>query len=97
MVSTAQTLKLLDELVSLGFPDAAFARLHHYREKGRNDTITAHRAYCEKTTHFREGETNELVQRRLKLVLDAYKLSGFRSRRPGVFVGLAEAAYEEIR
>ena len=33
------TLSCLDELQNLGFTDAAFSRLHHFREKQRNETI----------------------------------------------------------
>lgn len=89
------TLELLDKLVGLGFDDEAFWRVHHWREKGDRETIRHHADYCRGRSSFRT-EANPLVQRRLRLVLDAYRKGGFSSRRPEVFTYLAEAAYAEL-
>ena len=91
-----RSLELLDQLKSLGFTDAAFAQLHHFRLKGRRDHISAHRKYCEKITSFQGDGENERVQLRLELVLHAYRSSGFTSHDPRVFVALADAAFHEI-
>ncbi|MBN9602427.1 MAG: hypothetical protein J0G33_05795 [Afipia felis] len=91
-----ETLRLLDELEALGFTSEAFARLHHFRLAGREATIGRHRSYCNKTSTFAADGTNELVQRRLKLVLDSYQQGGFRSGHSAVFVALAEVAFHEI-
>ncbi|MBE0702802.1 MAG: hypothetical protein IH582_06485 [Afipia sp.] len=91
-----ETLRLLDELEALGFTSEAFAKLHHFRLAGREATIGRHRSYCNKTSAFAADGTNELVQRRLKLVLDSYRQGGFRSGHSAVFVALAEAAFHEI-
>jgi hypothetical protein len=48
------------------------------------------------TTAFSLTGKNELVQKRLKIVLDAYRGGGFHSTRPEVFVALAGAAVGEI-
>ena len=97
MKSPKDTLVLLDRLESLGFDDAAFSTLHHYRERGDDAKIAGHRRYCEKTGAFKEGETNELVQDRLRLVLSAFLLGGFSKKDPKIFAHLAEAAYLEIQ
>ena len=97
MKSPEDTLMLLDRLESLGFDDNAFSVLHHFREQGRDAKIAGHRRYCEKTDSFKVGETNELVQDRLKLVLSAFLLGGFKKSDPKIFAHLAEAAYLEIQ
>lgn len=91
-----ETIELLDALEALGFTNEAFSKLHHFRLVGRNATIGRHRAYCEKTSSFAADGTNELVQRRLRLVLDGYRGGGFGSGRLAVFVALAEAAFYEV-
>ena len=96
MTKPSITIILLDELESLGFDNTAFSALHHFREKGRRETIKSHRKYCENTRQFKENDNNLQVQRRLRLVLNAYVLGGFESQYPEVFLGLAEAAYKEI-
>jgi hypothetical protein len=96
MTSPKRTIDLLDLLNVLGFDDQAFARLHHFRLKGRKPTISDHRHYCEAITSFQGDGENELVQRRLELVLNAYRAGGFESRRPEVFGALAEAAFYEL-
>jgi DNA polymerase len=64
------TLQLLDRLECLGFCNEAFRCLHHF---GKAASITAHRRHCRglaaKGGSFRKGSTNELVCRRLALVL----------------------------
>lgn len=96
MTSTKRTIELLDELKAVGFDDHAFGHLHHFRAtRGIYDTISAHRRYAEKTEQFREGGTNEKVQRRLELVLNAYKAGPFKRGTP-VFMALAQAAVDEI-
>jgi hypothetical protein len=90
------TLQLLDALEALGFTDEAFSKLHHFSLVGRNATIARHRAYCEKTSSFAADGANELVQCRLRLVLDSYRRGGFSSGRSAVFVALAEAAFHEM-
>jgi hypothetical protein len=96
VVDPKTTVLILDRLEALGFNNDAFAALHHFKEKGRADTIASHRSYCNKTDSFQEGGANARVQQRLKLVLTAYQLGGFTSGRSEVFRCLAEAAYNEI-
>lgn len=96
MAEPTNTLLLLDRLESLGFDDAAFAALHHFRNAGRNARISGHRRYCEKTRRFEHDGENCRVQRRLKLVLAAYVLGGFESGQSAVFRALADAAFAEI-
>ena len=96
MIDPKTTILLLDELEELGFTSDAFAALHHFKEKGRADTIAEHRAYCIETDSFQDGSANARIQQRLKLVLTAYQLGGFQSGKTEVFRCLAEAAYAEI-
>ncbi|MDF2457767.1 MAG: hypothetical protein K0S79_183 [Nitrospira sp.] len=96
MTDPRRTIELLEELKQLGFTDRAFARLHHFRLQGRDDNIADHAAYCEKQGSLRAGGTNEAVQLRLQLVLNAYRSGGFKSGLEAVFVSLAEAAWAEI-
>jgi hypothetical protein len=88
-----ETIRLLDELVDLGFSNDAFHVLHHF---GDDATIHAHRVYCEAHESFRANSNNELVQKRLRLVRNSYKAGGFRSGNPEVFVALARAASHEL-
>ena len=96
MASPQRTLDILEELQSLGFNDEAFWRLHHFRLKNRKDTIQQHADYVRKQTTLRDNDSNEEVQRRLELVLKAYRLGGFSSGRQAVFAELADAAFYEI-
>jgi hypothetical protein len=73
-----KTIRLLDVLQGLGFSDEAFRLIHHFRLVGRNATINRHRRYCEGLETFADGGTNELVQRRLKLVLQGTRQEGSR-------------------
>jgi hypothetical protein len=94
MSSAKRTLELLSELQGLGFTDHAFGHLHHFRvTRGVYDSIDAHRNYVMKHTSVRG--TNEKVQRRLELVLNAYKAGPFKRSAP-VFLALAQAAVAEI-
>ena len=97
MKKPKDTLLLLDRLESLGFTDSAFALLHHFRSKGRDEPISKHRSHCEITNEFQDDGNNEKVQLRLKLVLSAYLLGGFKKTDPKIFECLAEAAYLEIQ
>lgn len=90
-----RTLDLLDELEKLEFDDHAFAPLHHFQ----NHTIATHRRYCESQARygarFHVNGTNCMVQRRLEMVLGAYKGGGF-SGGAKVFEILAQAASLEL-
>jgi hypothetical protein len=88
-----KTIWLLDELELLGFTDQAFHALHHF---GHEATISRHRAFCKAHDNFQADGNNELVLKRLRMVLAAYKAGGFRSGKPEVFVALAEATSREI-
>ena len=96
MIDPKVTVELLDNLEDLGFNNDAFAALYHFKEKGRADTIAEHRAYCIENESFPDESLDARVQQRLSLVLNAYKLGGFKSRKPEVFRCLAEAAHSEI-
>jgi hypothetical protein len=91
-----ESIRLLDALESLGFTNEAFRLLHHFRLNDGTPTINDHRTYCEGLQTFRSGGTNDLVQQRLKLVLQAYEVGGFKSGKAEVFAALAEAAFQEI-
>lgn len=96
MTSTKRTIELLDELQREGFGDSAFGLLHHFLvTRGKMDTIARHRKYCSERESLRAGGTNEKVQKRLQLVLNAYRAGPFRGGAP-VFEKLAEAAAREI-
>ena len=92
----SKTVELLDELKGLGFDDTSFWRVHHFREKGECESIRSHRDHCKAVKSFQAHGTNALVQRRLRLIRDAYRKGGFSSGRSEVFQWLAEAAYAEI-
>ena len=89
-----ETLRLLDELESLGFTDKHFARLHHFRAKGRKDTIRSQRRYCEKTGYFHPGSNNTRVQQRLAMVLNEYRATP--NARSDRFIDLVEHAYRSL-
>jgi hypothetical protein len=76
--------------------DEAFRLVHHLRLVDRNATINRHRTYCESHEPFAVDGNNELVQLRLKLVLQAYQAGGFKSGKAVVFAALADAAFQEI-
>jgi hypothetical protein len=85
-----RTIELLDELVSHGFTNAAFQRLHH---RGKATTISAHRKYAEKV-EFKPNDTNEMVQRRLAFVLKAYHHG--TGDKPTDWLALAAASVNAI-
>lgn len=91
-----KSLELLRMLTELGFTDEAFSQLHHFRLKNRKALISAHRHYCKKIESFQGDGENQRVQRRLELVLGAYRGGGFRSGAPRVFTSLADAAFHEL-
>lgn len=64
-----ESVALLRELVERGFNNRFYAQLHHSKKQGRDDTIAAHIAYCNKTNAFKTS-TNPLVQCRLGLIRD---------------------------
>ena len=85
------TAEILDRLVALGFTDEIFDIVHHFE----GEAIERHRKHClEHTGNFQAGGTNERVQKRLRMVLDAYVFGGFTS--PEVFRFLAHASVIEI-
>jgi hypothetical protein len=90
-----RTLALLDELEELQFDDQSFALLHHFQ----NHTIAEHRRYCEmqvqNDARFQVNGTNSMVQRRLAMILDAYKGGSF-SGGTKVFEALARAVLLEL-
>ena|GEM_PF-3102930 len=90
------TIRLLDVLQGFGFTDEAFHLLHHFRLVERNATIKRHRSFCEDHASFARDGNNEIVQRRLKLVLSAYQEGGSKSGKAEGFAALADAAFQEI-
>ena len=89
--SPSDTVELLDRLVDLGLTDEIFDIVHHFNE----ETIAQHRNYCsEHPGRFQPGGTNEQVQRRLKIMLNAYVAGGFTN--VNVFRYLAHASVTEI-
>ncbi|MFO0774502.1 MAG: hypothetical protein U0172_07555 [Nitrospiraceae bacterium] len=88
-----RTIRLLDELESLGFTDEAFAEIHHFE---RGTTIERHRKYCLETGAFQESKANERVQQRLEIVFRAYWGGGFRECSSALWVLLAKAAAIEV-
>ena len=68
-----RTVQLIDELVSHGFDNAAFQKLHHL---GNATTIKAHREYAQRV-EFQPDGTNVMVERRLEFVYKAYLATGF--------------------
>jgi hypothetical protein len=96
-IDTELTLKLLAELKAMGFPDAAFSTLHHYRLKGVDAKINEFADYITRPTRsFLDEGNNALVHRRLEIVRDAYRGGRFESGLAGVLVALAEDAYLEV-
>jgi hypothetical protein len=91
MRNPKQTIAYLDELLTLGFTDEAFWKIHHFQEKGENHPINTHRTYCEKTDSFQDGGNNERVQMRLEIVLKYFK--AYHAGNPAAFPRLADAAY----
>ena len=97
MRNPKQTIAYLDELQTLGFTNEAFGQIHHFRKKGRKETIQNQRAYCEKTDSFRDDQNNERVQIRLEMILKYFKEYHQKASTTKdidqLFVRLADAAY----
>ena len=94
------TFELLNELCLLGFDDAAYGALHHFREiRKRRDTMAEHKAYlidrvC--TGFLQRNKGNHEVQLRLELVLKNFNTRGLKADAPEVFLQLANEAYQVI-
>lgn len=88
-----RTIRLLDELVRLGFNNEALHKVHH----DVTSTIESNRDYCAKHEQF-TSETNSDVQKRLEIVLHAFWGGNFsyHARTPKVFLALAEASIAEV-
>lgn len=56
-----KSLELLRALKELGFTDAAFSRLPHFRFKDRKDYISSPQGYCKKTASSQGDGQNEIV------------------------------------
>ena len=99
MRNRKQTIAYLEQLQMLGFTNEAFGQIHHFREKGRKETIQGHRAYCEKmkTDYFDDDQNNERVQIRLEMILRCFKKYHQKASAnkdiDKLFVHLADAAY----
>ena len=91
MAAFADTVALLRELMVLGFTDDAYHVLGIAQ-----DSIQAHLAHASQHANAELDPYSELVQRRLRLVRDAYVKAAFRSGNPDVFRALAVAARAEI-
>jgi hypothetical protein len=92
-VTYAETIALLRELQVLGFDDEAYRLL---RETDPKDTIKAHLDYAAQHREMVPDGQSERIQRRLRLIRDAYIKAAFRSGSTEVFRGLAMAARAEI-
>jgi len=91
-----RSVHFIDVLKPLGFPNSAFAIIHHSANWEDRGTMEGHRAYCFKVGSFQANSTNSRVQQRLELILNAYEHGGFKSEKPEVFEALARAAVAEI-
>jgi hypothetical protein len=92
-----RTLELLAALIPLGFDDRAFTLIHHMKSV----SIADHWHWCkertDKGTRFHEGSKNTVVQKRLEIVLAAFRGGSFMTPAvENVFCRLAEAAALEI-
>jgi hypothetical protein len=97
MRNPKQTIAYLEELQTLGLTNEGFSRLHHFRAKGKKETVQGHTSYCEKTDSFQEDHNNERVQVRLEMILRCFKEYHQRTVASGdvgeLFVTLADASY----
>ncbi len=89
-------LELLHTLEQLGFNDDSFWRLHHFRLRGKRETISGFRTYCRKISEFSPTGTNERVCERLSFVLQAYRDRGLPPNQTGIFVELAVEAFSKL-
>lgn len=91
MTDPKDTVEILDDLVKRGFTDEFFDIAHHFN----GISIDRHRAYClDHTGHFQPDGTNEQVQKRLRIVRDAYVAGRFTNAE--VFRFLAHASVIEV-
>jgi hypothetical protein len=88
----AETLRLLDELQSIGLDNQSFSILHHVE----NESLKKYRSYCTKQlaagSKFLQNASNEHAQRRLAMVLGAFRGGDFPTGVPAVLECLARAA-----
>jgi hypothetical protein len=94
-VNPKRNVELIDKLKELGFPNSAFAIIHHSQEWQTPNTMESHRAYCLGISEFRTS-TNARVQQRLELIYNAYVNGGFKSGKPEIFEALARAAVIDV-
>lgn len=84
------TLKLLDELESLGLSNDEFAIIHHMGEKA---SISVHRSYCAGLKgHFRLDAHNAMVCRRLEAILLMARDLKIQTASGDLLIHLARAA-----
>jgi hypothetical protein len=90
-----RTVHLLDELMRLAGEWAAvvFEIIHHHH-RDRKITIDKHREYAASGVEFRSDGTNLDVERRLEIVIGAWKAGGFTNAK--VWPLLAQAAVIEV-
>ena len=91
----SDTISLIRQLQKLGFGDAAFCRLHHFRDN-RPETIDNFITYCAKIGTFQRNGSNSRVHDRLEWVLSHCGPTSLADRDPMEFVKLAEASVREI-
>jgi hypothetical protein len=96
MAEPRRSIEILDQLEAIGFTNEAYQLLHHSRTRGWKDTISRHRAYCEKVSSFQRDGDAERDQRRLEFVLEKYLAGGYPAGRSEIFETLANRAFEEI-
>ena len=89
-----ETIEILKYLEKNGLTDEEFRIVHHMT----NNTIKAHRGYCNKIHEFIGEESNNTkVRKRLKIMESALRCAGFSlPPKPGVLRSLAEAAVAEV-
>lgn len=91
MADPIATVHLLEHLVKLGFKNEHFYLVHHFER----ESIKSHCKYCEEHPgQFEPDGTNEKLQRRLRIILNAYVFGGFTSK--SVFKALAQASVAEV-
>ena len=99
-MSVKQTLERLNALDKLGFNNEAFWRLHHFRDKGTEETIGSFRGYLERNlnenVNYTPGVHNNNVRARLDFVLNTYIKLGLSHGQTKVFVALADASFYGI-
>jgi hypothetical protein len=71
-----------------------FSQIHHRSLNNQSVTIERHMNYYRGLGSFREDSVQ--VQRRLELILNAYRGGGFRTTGNAIFRALADAALFEL-